>query len=202
MKDIINLKDLTKEQSGILLSIYQNCKTYKIRYKYPGLFQNELCWPETSKEYEWIKDTIPAHFGLTADDIPHVPYTEEKPEHKDKHIVLPYSSQTINFVHYYPEDFAKLHNDKIFFPEGFPFNAKINIPILNAGSAVLQFEESGESSRYPTPILVDTFSDHKVVWGDGPPVNRVFLQIRLKRSFAFYRNKLQWHETQENTEGQ
>ena len=201
MKNIVNLVNLTLKQKKILLSIYKNCKTYKVRYKYPGLFQNELLWPETLKEYNWIKNNILSHFNLTINDVAPVPYLEESSQYRDKKINLPYESSTINFSHYYPGDYAKSHNDKDFFSTSFSYNAKINIPVINTHFASIQFEKSGESSCYPSPILVNTFAKHKVIgMGKKLLVHRAFLQIRLKKNFSFYYNKLKWNLLQENFE--
>lgn len=201
MKNIVNLVNLTEKQNKTLLSIYKNCKTYKVRYKYPGFFQNELLWPETLKEYNWIKNNILPHFNLTINDVAPVPYTEEKPIYRDKEIKIPYESSTINFSHYYPGDYVKPHNDKVFFSASFSYNAKINIPVMNTQHASIQFEKTGELSRYLTPILVNTFVKHKVIgMGKELSIDRVFLQIRLKKDFSFYYKKLGWNNFQENSE--
>ena len=196
MKDIVNLINLTEQQNKTLLSIYQNCKTYKIRYKYPGQFQNELIWPETLKEWKWITKNILTHFTLKMDDIEHILYNEADAGTRENYIELPYKPSAINFVHFYPGDFVNYHNNKTF---GMQQTAKINIPILNTSIALLKFKESGNFSRYISPILINTSNIHKVVgMGEKLLVDRVFFQILLKKHFGFYYKSLQWNSFQEN----
>ena len=196
MKDIVNLINLTERQSQSLLSIYRNCKTYKIRYKYPGLFQNELLWPETLVEYEWIKKTILLHFNLESDDIAHILYNKENKTKMKNYIDLPYKPSAINFVHFYPGDYVNLHSNTTFSVEN---SGKINVPVLNTSIAALKFEKSNNISNYPSPILFNAKKDHKVVgMGNELHVHRVFLQILLNKSYSYHYKKLKWNDFQEN----
>lgn len=196
MKDIVNLVNLTEEQSRQLLTIYKNCKTYKMRYKYPGMFQNELCWPETLSEYNWITNNILSHFNLKPDDVVHVPYNEENADNRENYIDLPYKPSAINFVHFYPGDYVNSHTNKTF---SVMYDAKINVPVLNAQLATLEFEESKQTSTYASPILINSYHTHRVI-GMGKKLkdDRVFLQILLKKSFSFHYKRLKWNSFQEN----
>ena len=198
MKNIVNLINLSQEQSVKLLSIYKNCKSYKIRYKYPSLFQNELLWPETQEEYNWIVDNVLSHFSLNIKEIAHIPYNEESVQNMKNYISLPYKPSAINFVHFYPGDYVNSHNSKQFSVE---YEAKINIPVLNTHIAALEFEESKERSCYPSPILINSSYSHKVLgMGKDLQDDRVLLQLMLKDTFSIYYKKLKWNNYQENSE--
>ena len=196
MKDIVNLINLTVEQHKRLLVIYQNCKTYKIRYKYPGMFQNELCWPESLEEYNYIKNTMLVHFNLENSDIAHIPYNEENKTNMENYIDLPYKPSAINFVHFYPGDYVNSHSNKTF---SVMLEAKINVPVLNTQAATLKFEKSHHTSRYPSPILLNEAREHKALgMGKNLQKDRVFLQISLNKKFLYYYKKLKWNSFQEN----
>lgn len=198
MKNIVNLVNLDQRKSDKLLHIYKNCKSFKIRYKYPGVFQNELLWPETQEEYNWIKNNILSHFNLSIKEVAHIPYDEESSEYRENDISLPYRPSAINFVHFFPGDYVNSHNSKQFLVE---YSAKINIPVLNTHIATLEFEETKERSFYPSPILINSSYSHKVLgMGKDLHENRVFLQLMLKDKFSVYYRKLQWNDYQENPE--
>lgn len=198
MKDIVNLINLEQKQSDTLLSIFKNCKSYKIRYKYPGLFQNELLWPETQEEYNWITDNILSHFNLNINEVVHIPYNEESPENMDNYISLPYNPSAINFVHFFPGDYVNSHSNKSF---SVNYHAKINIPVLNTHIATLKFDKSKQSSNYSSPILINSSKSHKVLgMGKDLMENRAFLQVMLKKQFSVYYKTLKWNNFQENHE--
>ena len=198
MKDIVNLINLTENQSKTLLSIYQNCKTYKIRYIYPKLTQSELLWPETLEEHNWIVEKIVAHFDLTVDEIVDLPYNKEDPKNRKNYIDIPYYPSCINFVHFYPGDYLDYHNNHSFHME---ITGRINIPVLNVDKGRLEFKHSKNFSRYPSPILINERHLHRTSsMRERLRVDRVFLSLMLKNPFSFYYKKLKWNSLQENPE--